>query len=156
MIHIGIKKILSTYTVCKPYLDLSFERKESFLILKYLFLMLSRFQMSRCLFYPAAYCKCLENMIKELTRPLLILVFTQCVMVKGSKGIQAWQYPLLITLQLHRARTASYDFRKSYFDLFEKENIKNTKSKILCSISNSIKLSFSLRWFWNILHFSVL
>ena len=65
-------------------------------------------------------------MIKELTRPLLILVFTQCVMVKGSKGIQAWQYPLLITLQLHRARTASYDFRKSYFDLFEKENIKNT------------------------------
>ena len=117
---------------------------------------LSRCQMSRCLLSSAAYCKCLENMIKELTRPLLILVFTQCVMVKGSKGIQAWQYPLLITLQLHRARTASYDFRKSYFDLFEKENIKNTKSKILCSISNSIKLSFSLRWFWNILHFSVL
>ena len=106
---------------------------------------LSRCQMSRCLFYPAAYCKCLENMIKELTRPLLILVFTQCVMVKGSKGIQAWQYPLLITLQLHRARTASYNLRKSYFDLFENENIKNTKSKILCSISNSIKLSFSLR-----------
>ena len=101
-------------------------------------------------------CKCLENMIKELTRPLLILVFTQCVMVKGSKGIQAWQYPLLITLQLHRAGTASYNLRKSYFNLFEKENIKNTKSKILCSISNSIKLSFPLRWFWNILHFSVL
>ena len=55
------------------------------------------------------------NMIKELTRPLLILVFTQCVMVKGSKGIQAWQYPLLITLQLHRAGTASYNLRKSYF-----------------------------------------
>ena len=111
----------------------------------YIKLGLSRCQMSRCLFYPAAYCKCLENMIKELTRPLLILVFTQCVMVKGSKGIQAWQYPLLITLQLHRAGTASYNLRKSYFDLFEKENIKNTKSKILCSISNSIKLSFSLR-----------